>query len=120
MNILYFEEYVMERKSRNQILREVRERITSGNYAEIQKLRSISSTDTIVILGDKRLDEKDIFDYYEKVLDLVTDEESELCALGKLVNIESFDIMDEDAKQRYILNLSKLYLSLKEDIKSKK
>ena len=54
----------MERKTRNQLLREVRERVSSGNYMEIHKLRSINSTCKVVILGNKKLDERGIYDYY--------------------------------------------------------
>ncbi len=106
----------MERKSRNQILKEVKERLTTGNYSEIHKLRSINTTDKIVILGNKRLNEKDIYDYYEKIIDMQQNDENEFKAIGILVDNNVFLNMNETEKQRYILDLSKLYLSLRQEI----
>ncbi|MBQ4072763.1 MAG: hypothetical protein IJD50_03460 [Clostridia bacterium] len=109
----------MERKTRTQILREVKERLATGNYTEIHKLRSINTTDRIITLGNVLLNDKDVFEYYEKVLALQNDEFAELSAIGKLINQDVFDAMNDSQKQMYVLDLSKLYLALKEECKDK-
>ena len=95
----------MERKTRTQILREVKERLATGNYTEIHKLRSINTTDRIITLGNVLLNDKDVFEYYEKVLALQNDEFAELSAIGKLINQDVFDAMNDSQKQMYILDL---------------
>ena len=105
----------MEKKVRNQIFKEVKERISTGNYDEIHRLRSIESSDKIITLGNKRLSEKDIFSYYEKVVDIIECEDGELTALGQLIENEVFENLNSTDRERYVLDLSRLYLDLKKE-----
>ena len=105
----------MERKSRTQILKEVKERLSTGNYNEIQKLRSINSYDSIIIVGNKRLTEKEVFEFYDKVVEIQQDEELRLKPLGYIIDSDEFDKLDDTQKQKYLFDVSKLYLKLREE-----
>lgn len=109
----------MERKSRNQILKEVKERLSTQNYFEIHKLRSLPSTEKIIILGNKRIDEKKVYELYEKIIELQKDEYFEYKALGVLADQEYYNSLDDSLKQKYILDLSRLYMALVDEIRSK-
>lgn len=106
-------------KTRAQILKEVKERMATGNYAEIHKLKSIKSVDKLVILGGKILADNEIYDYYQKVVLIQSDEELQLKAIGYLVDDKLYNELSPEAKQRYVLDLSKFYLSLKNEFLSK-
>ena len=112
--------YDMERKSRTQILKEVRERLSSGNYNEIQKLRSINSYDSIIIVGDKILTEKEVFEFYDKVVEIQQNDELQLRALGHIVENDVFEKLDDTQKQKYLFDVSKLYLKLREEYFSRR
>ena len=105
----------MERKSRTQILKEVKERLSTGNYNEIQKLRSINSYDSIIIVGNKRLTEKEVFEFYDKVVAIQQDEKLRLSPLGYIIDSDEFDKLDDTQKQKYLFDVSKLYLKLREE-----
>ncbi len=109
----------MEKKSRQQIFKEVKERISNNDYAEIHKLRSVKNVDRIIILGDKRLTESEIFDYYERVIEIQSTETLKFKAIGKLVDENLYNSLSESDRQRYILNLSAFYLSLKNEYANK-
>ena len=112
--------YDMERKSRTQILKEVRERLSSGNYNEIQKLRSINSYDSIIIVGDKILTEKEVFEFYDKVVEIQQNDELQLRALGHIVENDVFEKLDDTQKQKYLFDVSKLYLKLRDEYFSRR
>lgn len=102
-------------KTRQQILKEVKERLITGNYDDIHKLKSINSVDRLVILGEKLLTEKEIYDYYQKVVDIQRDDGLQLKAIGHLIDNDLYEKLSESAKQRYVLDLSKFYLNLKSE-----
>jgi|GEM_PF-5705699 len=111
--------YDVEKKSRTQILKEVKERLTTGNYNEIQKLRSINSYDSIIIVGNKRLSEKEVFEFYDKVVEIQQNDELQLRALGYIVDENLLKKLSDSEKQKYLFDVSRLYLKLKEEYLTK-
>ena len=109
----------MENVSRKELLKQIRLRLASGDYDDIHKHKSIKICNQIVVLGDRILTDAEIFEYYEKVANMLKTEEYELKALGMLLDHELFDEMSVVEKQKYLLNLSKFYLSLKDEYHSK-
>ena len=109
----------MENVSRKELLKQIRLRLASGDYDDIHKHKSIKICNQIVVLGDRILNDAEIFEYYEKVTNMLKTEEYELKALGMLLDHELFDEMSVVEKQKYLLNLSKFYLSLKDEYHSK-
>lgn len=106
-------------RTRSVIFKEMRERMTNRDYSTIQKLRSIKNVDRVVMLGGKRLTGDEIYAYYEKVSDIQRSDNLCLKAIGCLIDHAVFDKLDESAKQRYVLDLSSFYLSLKEEYLTK-
>ncbi len=102
-------------KTRAQILKEVKERMSTGNYAEIHKLKSIKSVDRLVILGEKILTNSEIYDYYQKVVDIQANDDLQLKAIGYLMDMDLYFKLSDVGKQKYVLDLSCFYLNLKDE-----
>ena len=106
-------------RTRSLIFKEMRERMTTGNYTEIHKLRSIKNVDRVVMLAGKRLSADEIYAYYEKVAEIQRNDELCLKAIGCLIDYKIFNQLDSSSKQRYVLDLSSFYLSLREEYLTK-
>ena len=109
----------MERKTRQQLLKEVKERMASGNYNEIHKLKSVKNVDRVVLIGEHRLSESEIFSYYEKVTLIQNSDELKCKAIGLLIDDEIYKKLSDSAKQRYVLEIGKFYHSLLEEYQNK-
>lgn len=109
----------MERKTRQQLLKEVKERMSSGNYSEIHKLKSVKNVDRVVVLGERRLTESEIYSYYEKVVLIQSNDELKCKAIGLLIDDEVYEKLSDSAKQRYVLEIGKFYHSLMNEYQKK-
>lgn len=105
----------MEKDLRKKLLKEVKMRMLNRDYDELQKIKSVKITDDIVVLNDRCLSEQDIMEFYNKVEEMQNDDRNELNAIGQLININEYELLDDSGKQRYVLNLSNIYLKLKND-----
>ena len=105
----------MEKYTRKELLKQIKQRLSNGDYEEIHKYKSVNTQDKIIVLGEKTLSDSEIYDYYERVEKIQLEAELELKAIGLLIDYSVFDRLDEVAKQRYLLNLSKFYLDLRKE-----
>lgn len=95
------------------IFKTIKARITKS-YNENAKLKAIRSTSGIFILAGKRLTADEIAACYYSVEAFT--EEDELKAVGKLINDDIYNDLDEEAKERYVLNAANLYSELKKEV----
>lgn len=105
----------MEKYTRKELLKQIKQRLSNGDYDEIHKYKSINTQDKIIVLGDKTLSDSEIYDYYERVEKIQIEAGLELKAMGILIDHSVFDVLDEVGRQRYLFNLSKFYLDLRKD-----
>ena len=54
----------MEKYTRKELLKQIKQRLSNGDYDEIHKYKSINTQDKIIVLGDKTLSDSEIYDYY--------------------------------------------------------
>ena len=102
-----------------QQLKEERERVLSkvGDsdankrmVSEAQRARLKRDTISVINGAEAREDEK----LYERVCRILDDDEDVMNPIGRLIEHEEYDALDDGGRQRYILELSKKYRELKE------
>ncbi len=101
--------------TRKELLKQIKQRLSNGDYEEIHKYKSVNTQHKLIVLGDRTLSDSEIYDYYERVEKIQLESELELKAIGLLIDHSAFDRLDKVAQQRYLLNLSKFYLGLKKE-----
>lgn len=102
-----------------QQLQEERERVLSkmGDsdankrmVSEAQRARLKRDTISVINRAETREDEK----LYERVCRILDEDEDVMNPIGRLIEHEEYDALDDGGRQRYILELSKKYRELKE------
>lgn len=102
-----------------QQLKEERERVLSkmGDseankrlVSEAQRARLIRDTASIINRAQAGEDEK----LYERVCRILDEDEDVINPIGRLIEHDEYDSLDDGGRQRYILELSKKYRELKE------
>lgn len=104
---------------RYDIIRQARARVATGDYSSISRLKSIKCEGKVVFIRDKLLTPEDLFrcyEYVERVNNaptLVTD------AVGRMVDGEVLATLDEEGREKYVLELASLYNELLDEYKAK-
>ena len=102
-----------------QQLQEERERVLSkvGDsdankrmVSEAQRARLKRDTISVINRAETREDEK----LYERVCRILDEDEDVMNPIGRLIEHEEYDALDDGGRQRYLLELSKKYRELKE------
>ena len=102
-----------------QQLKEERERVLSkmGDseankrlVSEAQRARLIRDTASIINRAQAGEDEK----LYERVCRILDEDEDVINPIGRLIEHDEYDSLDDGGRQKYILELSKKYRELKE------
>lgn len=88
----------------------------SADSSHIQLLSSLQRSDyvrtTNMALNRERADKEE--QLYQKVCSILSSDENVMNPIGQLVEREVYDLMDEQNKQRYILELSQKFRELRE------
>ena len=96
------------------VLKQIKARLTKNNYKEKAKLKSIRPTSGIFILAGRRLTAEEIAACYYSVESF--DGDDELHAVGTLIDDNVYNKLDEEGKERYVLNAAELYSELKNEV----
>ncbi len=104
---------------RYDIIRQARARVATGDYSSINKLKSINCEGKVVFIGDKLLTPEDLFRCYEYVKSVQTAEVPVTDAVGRMADREVLAVLDEEGREKYVLELASLYNDLLEEYKHK-
>ena len=97
------------------LVREAKQRLMTSGYDEIIKIRSIRSSSRSFRIANKTLSQREIYECYLKVGEILADDSNKLSAIGRLVDVERYNSMTPAEQERYIFALSTLYRALKSE-----
>lgn len=101
------------------LVKEARQRLIHTGYDEIIKIRSIKSSSRNFRIANRTLSQREIYECYLKVGEILADDSNKLCAIGKLVDVDRYNSMTPEEQERYIFALSALYRALKSEYEEK-
>lgn len=103
-------------KEKHEFFKMLKKRMQENNYSQYAEKMKEEKTGEVYFLNNKKMSRDQIKVLSVKVNEIVTSDDFILDPLNKLIlDYDEFINLDEVGKQRYILDLSNIYI----DIKSK-
>lgn len=94
---------------RYDIIKQARARVATRDYSDFAKLKAINCDGKVFFIGNRLLSADDLFRCYEYVKQVQSEDILATSAIGRMADTEVLAGMDEEGRERYILELSTLY-----------